>query len=110
MEEQTRFRPRQQVTVYAEVENFRSEPAPNGFHTTLASSYQVVDESGRRVDGGQFPEIKDLCLNRRRDFHMQFAIPLPERIYPGQYRLELIVTDLLSNKIGQQSIGFEIIE
>jgi hypothetical protein len=105
-----RFSPAQQVTVYAEVENFRSESTAKGFRTSLATSYQVLDEAGRRVDGGQFPEVEDLCHNRRRDFHMQYVIPLPERIYPGEYRLELIITDQLSNKIGQQSVSFEIIE
>jgi len=76
----------------------------------LATSYQVVDESGRRVDGGEFPEVEDLCLNRRRDFHMQYAIPLPDRIYPGPYHLELVITDRLSNKIGSQRIAFEIVD
>jgi len=106
----TRFRPGQQVAVYAEVENFRSESSPDGFRTVLATCYQVFDDAGRRVDGGEFPEVEDLCLNRRRDFHMQYAIPLPDRIYPGSYRLELAVTDRLSNKIGSQRIDFEIVE
>ena len=107
---ETRFRPAELVTVYAEVENFRSESTREGYRTRLATSYQVLDESGRRVDGGQFPEVEDLCHNRRRDFHLQYAIPLPERIYPGHYQLELVITDQLSNKIGQQRIPLDIVE
>jgi hypothetical protein len=98
----------QKVTLYAEVENFRSEPAEDGFHTSLASSYQVVDSEGRRVDGKQFPDVADSCRNRRRDFHMQYEFPLPTRIYPGDYKLELTITDHNSGKIGQATIPFSI--
>ncbi|MCA9261713.1 MAG: hypothetical protein KDA61_20990, partial [Planctomycetales bacterium] len=76
--EETRFRPAEQVTVYAEIENFRSVSTRDGYRTLLATSYQVLDDTGRRVDGGQFSEIEDLCHNPRRDFHMQYTIPLPE--------------------------------
>jgi hypothetical protein len=102
------FGPGQKVTLYAEVENFRSEPAEDGFHTSLASSYQVVDSGGRRVDGKQFPDVADSCRNRRRDFHMQYEFPLPTRIYPGDYKLELTITDHNSGKIGQATIPFSI--
>jgi hypothetical protein len=68
----------------------------------------VVDQSGRRVEGGQFPEISDLCKSRRRDFHMQYGVALPKRIYAGEYELELIITDQQSGKIGRASLPFEI--
>jgi hypothetical protein len=70
----------------------------------------VVDPQGRRVDGAQFPEVEDVCRNQRHDFHMQYGVALPTRIYPGEYELRLIITDQLSNKIGQASLPFEIVE
>jgi hypothetical protein len=102
------FQPGQKVTLYAEVENFRSNPAEDGYHTSLATSYQVLDSTGRRVDGKQFPDVADRCRNRRRDFHMQYELPLPTRIYPGEYVLELTITDHNSGKIGQTTLPFEI--
>ena len=102
------FQPGQKVTLYAEVENFRSNADQDGYHTSLATSYQVLDSTGRRVDGKQFPDVSDRCRNRRRDFHMQYELPLPTRIYPGEYVLELTITDHNSGKIGQSSVPFEI--
>lgn len=55
----------------------------------------------------KYPDVKDACRNRRRDFHMQYELALPERIYPGPYKIELI-TDHNSGKIGQATLPFEI--
>jgi hypothetical protein len=104
----TKFQPGQSVTLYAEVENFRSNSTEEGYHTSLATSYQVLDKTGRRVEGRQFPDVVDKCRNRRRDFHMQYQFPLPTRIYPGEYDLQLTITDHNSGKIGQATLPFEI--
>ena len=103
------FKPGEQVTVYAEVENFRSNSTEQGYATSLGTSYQVLDAGGRRVEGGQFPDVADECRNRRRDFHMQYGVALPKNIYPGEYQLELVMTDHLSGKIGQATLVFEIV-
>jgi hypothetical protein len=108
--EDAKFKPNEQVTLYAEVENFRSESTKDGYRTKLATSYEIVDPTGRRVDAAQFPEVVDLYKRERHDFHMQYGVALPERIYPGKYELRLIITDQLSNKIGQSSLSFEIAE
>jgi hypothetical protein len=105
-----KFKPGDQVTLYAEVDNYSSESTKDGYRTTLATSYEVVDLEGRRVDGAQFPDVEDICRNQRRDFHMQYGVALPTRIYAGQYELRLIITDQLSHKIGQAALRFEIVE
>jgi len=102
------FTPGQKVMLYAEVENFASNPSEEGFATSLGTSFKVLDESNRLVDGKQFPDVKDTCRNRRRDFHMQYELALPERIYPGPYKIELTITDHNSGKIGQATLPFEI--
>ena len=104
----TSFQPGDKVVLYAEVENYASQASEQGYHTSLGTSFQVVDKSGHRVDGKQFPDIEDKCRNRRRDFHMQYELALPERIYPGAYELELTITDHHSGKIGQATLPFEI--
>ncbi len=109
-QQETKFKPGEQVTLYAEVDNFRSESTEQGYRTTLGTSYQVVDKNGHRVDGGQFPEVLDRCKNHRRDFHIQYGIALPTRIYAGSYELQLIVTDNQTGKIGQATLPFEIVE
>lgn len=105
-----KFSPGEQVTLYAEVDNYTSESTQEGYRTVLATSYEVVDRQGQRVDGAQFPDVEDICRNLRRDFHMQYGVTLPTRIYAGEYELRLIITDQLSHKIGQASVRFEIAE
>ena len=108
--ENSEFHPGQQVSLYSEIENFQSTSTQKGYRTLLATSYEVVDLNGQRVEGRDFPEVEDTCQNIRRDFHMQYGIDLPTRIYPGKYELRLVVTDRLSHKIGQASVPFEIVE
>jgi hypothetical protein len=107
--EGAKFTPGQKVMLYAEVENFTSNASEAGFATSLGTSFKVLDEGDRLVDGKQFPDVQDSCRNRRRDFHMQYELALPERIYPGPYKIELTITDHHSGKIGQATLPFEII-
>ncbi|HMO87254.1 MAG TPA: hypothetical protein PKC18_20275, partial [Lacipirellulaceae bacterium] len=74
------FTPGQQAKLYAEVENFGSASTAAGYETTLGTSYQVLDAEGRRVDGGQFPDVKDVCRSQRRDFHLVYGVTLPTGI------------------------------
>ena len=106
--EDPQFSPGQRVLLYAEAENYRSEPTEKGFHTVLASSYEVHDEQGRRIGGGEFPEVRDTCQSRRRDFHIQYGVVLPQRIYPGKYTLQLVIHDVQSHKIGRAQVAFEL--
>jgi hypothetical protein len=102
------FSASQQLTLYVEVENYRSVPTEDGFCTQLGTSYEVLDETGRRVDRGEFPDVDDCCRSRRRDFHIQYGLALPAKLSPGQYRLQLIVRDRQSDKIGSATLAFEV--
>ncbi|TWT65437.1 hypothetical protein Pla123a_49050 [Posidoniimonas polymericola] len=105
---QARFKPGEEVKVYAEVANFKTVTTAEGEHTSLATSYRVLDQHGSRVDGGEVPVVNDYCASRRRDFHIQYGITLPRAIYPGEYVLELTLTDQLGDKIGHGTIDFTI--
>jgi hypothetical protein len=106
--ETTLFEPGAAVTIYAEVENFASTSTPEGYETLLATSYQILDEGGRRIDGAQFPEVSDVCRGRRRDFHLKYGLTLPTRISPGKYQMRLTITDQRSGKIGSADLPLEI--
>jgi hypothetical protein len=103
-----RFAPGEQVTLYVEVENYHSQSTETGFTTSLGSTYEILNEKDQRVDGGEFPNVEDVCRTRRRDFHIQFGLTLPEKIAPGRYQLELIVRDRQSDKIAHATAHFEI--
>jgi hypothetical protein len=102
------FAPGQQVTLYVEVENYHSRSTDKGFCTSLGSTYELLDEHGTRVGGDEFPDIDDCCRSRRRDFHIQFGLKLPEKLPPGKYQLQLVVKDRQSDKIGNATATFEI--
>jgi hypothetical protein len=100
------FKPGQQVILYAEVENFKSESTPKGFHTALRSSYQILDQQGRRVMQHDLGTTEEYCRNGRRDYFIRYFLTVPARIYDGAYTLQLTIEDTLGRKIGQSTIDF----
>ncbi len=104
------FAPEQEVLLYAEIENFASEPTHKGFHTSMRSSYQIFDSRGQRVADHDFTVTEEYCQNSRRDFFIGYHLRLPKRIYAGKHTLQLTVEDLKSKKVGQSSIDLMIRE
>ena len=102
------FQSNQEVLLYAEVENFASEPTAKGYHTSLKSSYQILDGRGQRVAEQTFAATEEHCQNPRRDFFIGYHLRLPKRIDPGKYTLGLLIEDLKGRKAGQASIEFSI--
>lgn len=102
------FKTGQQVSLYVEVENYHSESKEKGYCTLLGATYEILDDSGKRISGGDFPDVDDCCRSRRRDFHIQFGLTLPQNMKPGYYRLELVVKDRQSDKLGHATAPFEI--
>jgi hypothetical protein len=102
------FTPGQQVSLYVEVENYHSTSTDKGFTTSLGTTYEVLDDYGKRVASGDFPDVNDCCRSRRRDFHIQLGLTLPQTMTPGRYQLQLVVKDRQSDKIGNAKAPFEI--
>lgn len=105
--ESHQFSPGQEVLLYAEIENFKSESTPEGYHTALKSSYEIVDSQGRSVSQHEFPLTEEHCQNVRRDFFIRYFLRLPEKpVDEGTYTLRLTIEDTLAQKTGQASIDF----
>jgi hypothetical protein len=104
------FVPGQRVLLYAELENFKSNETPKGSYTALQSSYQILDSRGQRVADHEFSVNEEYCHGPRRDFFIGYEFLLPKHIYPGKHILQLTVTDLNSQKIGQSNIEFTVTE
>ncbi|HUE73636.1 MAG TPA: hypothetical protein VMP01_22350 [Pirellulaceae bacterium] len=109
------FRAKQQVILYAEVDNFASQKkGPDTYETELAVSYQIFDDGGTLVDERELPLDKEVCRNQRRDYFLAYRIYLPDGIGAGRYRLELTVEDLKAKehyqgrKLGDGQIEFSI--
>jgi hypothetical protein len=102
------FSPGQHVSIYVEVENYHSTSNEKGFNTSLGTSYEVLDDHGKRVTSGDFPDVNDCCRSRRRDFHLQLGLKLPDNIAAGRYQVQLLVKDRQSDKIGNAKASFEV--
>jgi hypothetical protein len=101
------FDPGQEVLLYAEIDNFRSDEAKGGYRTSLQGSYHILDATGRSVAEHSFPVDEDHCTSRRRDFFIPFRLYLP-KLSPGEYTLQLTVEDQLAKKFGQGTIALRI--
>lgn len=97
---EARYAPGEKVILYAEIDNYHSDATADGYRTTLASSYRLVDRHGDEVAAGDIPKVDDLCLTRRRDFHIEYRVTLPGGLAAGEYTLELTVNDQLGDKLG----------
>ena len=104
------FSPGQRLLLYAEIDNFRSENTPKGYHTSLRSSFQIFDSSGRRVDNRESTTSEEHCQSPRRDYFIGCDFRLPAKIYPGRHTLKLTVEDLKSHKVAESSIDFTVKE
>ncbi len=103
------FTPGQEVLLYAEVQNFTSMSSAKGYNTTLKPSYAIVNAQGEReLPMRALDQTDDFCRRQRHDFFVTYRIYLPKNISPGHHKLELEIVDEKSNKLGQNSIDFEI--
>ena len=105
------FTPNQPVLLYAELSNFKSAPAAGGkYLTRIRSSIEIHDAAGRLVMRIPTLETEDLCLNHRRDYYhsYEFSLPPASKIALGPHTLKLIVEDLLSNKVAEETLRFTV--
>lgn len=102
------FKPNQEVLLYFEVENFASESTDKGYATEFVSSYEIFDETGRRVAEQQFPTAQETCQNRRRDYFIRYHLHMPKMLTSGDYTLQLTVEDQKGHKFGQGSVKFKV--
>ncbi|MFO1021055.1 MAG: hypothetical protein U0903_10210 [Planctomycetales bacterium] len=105
------FSPGQQLLIYAEVVNFRSEITAEGkFRTLLKSSYEILRPGGGTevLDHKKYDSIPDVCRNQRQDFYLNYETRLPQNLSPGPYILRLTVSDELAHKVTTQNINFTV--
>ncbi|MEN6450179.1 MAG: hypothetical protein ABFC96_06795 [Thermoguttaceae bacterium] len=106
--EKNEFAANQEVVLYAEVENFASAPTPKGYHTSLRSTYEIVDSQGRCLAQSTIAPTEEYCQNLRRDFFMAYPLRVPKQLPPGRYTLRLKIEDVLCHKVGQTAIDFSM--
>ncbi len=100
----------QQVLLYAEVENFKSEPTPDGpYRTVLKSTIEILDSRGAPVAKPiTFSPAEDLCANPRRDYFNSYEFTIPQRISLGPHTLKLTIEDQISQKVATYTVNFTV--
>lgn len=103
------FVPGQSILLYAEIENYRSEPTPTGeYRTLLRSVIEIQDDAGQIRWNKTFDATEDLCRNPRRDYFHNYQFTIPESLRLGSYAMKLTVVDELSRKQATSIIRFEV--
>ncbi len=102
------FRGGQEVLLYAELDNFKTENNAQGFQTRFSARYQIIDSRGLRVEEQELGQVSETCHNRRRDYFVSYHLSLPAMMTGGDYTLKLIVEDLNSGLFGENSLQFKV--
>ncbi len=103
------FRPGQEVLLYAEVENFKSEPTADGqYRTLLRSTIEILSPNGDLRKQIDFAATEDLCRNYRRDYFHNYQFTIPDRIPLGPHTLKLTVFDELSGRMVSYTMNFNV--
>ncbi|MBC8353765.1 MAG: hypothetical protein H8E66_17335 [Planctomycetes bacterium] len=102
------FRAKDEVVLYVEVDNFATHPRSDSFETELHSSYEIIDDAGRRVANVVLPADKQVSRNRRRDYFIAHLIQMPTQIASGSYRLRLTIEDVIGKKSNHAAVDFRI--
>lgn len=103
------FRPGQEVLLYAEVENFKSEPTSEGqYRTLLRSTIEILSPNGDLRKQIDFAATEDLCRNYRRDYFHNYQFTIPDRIPLGPHTLKLTVFDELSGRMVSYTTNFNV--
>lgn len=105
------FTPGQPVLLYAEVEDFKSEPTPDGkFRTLMKSTLEIIEggPSGRSVESLPLAPSEDRCRNQRRDYYHSYEFSIPTSCNPGPHTLRLRVEDQLGRKTATTMLNFTV--
>jgi hypothetical protein len=99
----------QAVLLYAEVENFKTEPTTDGpYRTMLKSTIEIFDAAGKVVQAMPFAANEDLCASPRRDYYNSYEFSIPQGIALGPHQLKLTVEDQLSQKLASYTVNFTV--
>ncbi len=98
-----------QVILYFEVENFKSELQPGGrYRSLLSSQVEIMSPSGDVLWRVDEPKIEDLARRVRRDFFVANKMVIPATLVSGEYVLKLTVEDKLAGKRTQAIHPFSV--
>lgn len=106
---QDRFRAGREVIVYFELGNLTAQATPAGHTTCIDTALELVDADGRTIHEWNFEPIAETCAGRRHDYFARYVVRLPADASPGEYRLQVRVTDTLGSTNAEGNLPLRIL-
>lgn len=106
---QDRFRAGREVIVYFELGNLTAQVTPAGHTTCIDTALELVDAEGRTIHEWNFEPIAETCAGRRHDYFARYVVRLPADALPGDYRLQVRVTDTLGSMNAEGNLPLRIL-
>jgi hypothetical protein len=98
------------MRVYCEMDGLEYQPRGEVFVSRLAAHIELRSGSDGPVVWEQAPGTAEyVCKRRRHDYYVSYRIELPRSLEPGPYRLRLIQTDLVGNRVASREIPVTIV-
>ncbi|MEO2014222.1 MAG: hypothetical protein ABGZ53_07590 [Fuerstiella sp.] len=105
------FEPGQPILLYAELENFTTEPTPSGTRrTSFDAQLQILheDESADPIETINLANITDESSSERSDYYQSFELTVPSHLARGTYRIRIRLRDRISGKVTQEGVFFQV--
>lgn len=105
------FRAGQEVLLYAEVRNFKTESGSDAYYRTrLKSTIEILRNGadGELIERKPLEPAEDLSRTPRRDYFHSYKLDLPHDLTPGPHTIRLTLEDELSGKFASATIDFDV--
>jgi hypothetical protein len=105
------FEAGQPILLYAELENFTTEPTPSGTRRTrFDAQLQILheDDSADPIETINLADITDEASSERSDYYQSFELTVPSHLARGTYRIRIRLRDQISGKATTEVVSFQV--
>lgn len=104
------FETGQPLLLYAELENFGTEPTPRGtYRTSFDAQLQFLHmDTDEPIETIELSDITDEATSERTDYYQSFELNVPSHLAAGQYRIRLLVRDRIRRKSTEGFVEFQV--
>jgi hypothetical protein len=101
----------QPALLYCELPGLRYQAKDLGYVARLSSRVELVaSRDNTKVWEQSLGDVEDQCQSRRRDNYANYRFALPPALPPGDYRLRLILTDLLGDQTASTELPLTVVK
>lgn len=98
----------QPVLLYASLKGFQSMSTPSGYRTLTLSTLEIRNAARDVVSTHPLGTATDLTDAPRGNYYLTHQLRLPADLLPGDYLLELTVTDLIGKQTAKSQVAIHV--